>query len=81
MPSDLRPRSERGPARRTFLGAFDTSAAMALLKNLGGGVEAAPGLTWLVQFITLRVCTTTGRSLQTLRAGCSHLSADYSSLK
>lgn len=52
MPSDLRLQSERSPARRTFLGAFDISAVTALLKNLGGGVEATPGLTWLLQFIT-----------------------------
>lgn len=50
--SDLRLQSERSPARRTFLGAFDISAVTALLKNLGGGVEAVPRLTWLVQFIT-----------------------------
>lgn len=52
MPSDLGLQSERSPALRTFLGAFDISAVTALLKNLRGGVEAAPGLTWLVLFIT-----------------------------
>lgn len=52
MPSDLGLQSEQSPALRTFLGAFDISAVTALLKNLRGGVEAAPGLTWLVLFIT-----------------------------
>lgn len=51
MPSDLRLQSEQSPARRTFLGALNISAVMALLKNLGGGVEAAPRLTGLVGFI------------------------------
>lgn len=35
----------QSPARRTFWGAFHTSAVTALLKNLGGGVEEASGLT------------------------------------
>lgn len=43
--------SEARPAG-PFWGAFDISAVTALLKNLGGGVEAAPRLSRLVQFIT-----------------------------
>jgi len=79
MPSGFGPQSERSPARRTFLGAFDIAAVTALFKNLGGGVEAVPGLTWPVQFVTPGVCTTARSSLQTPKAGCSRLATDSSS--